>query len=295
MFFPRSTAPRLREGDLAELRLSLNAPVVSTDALPPGPARAAIALVRGKSGRFSLAIGVRSLRTGETAVFTPEDAYPDAGAAAVGVDAALSFAEGMGFLFDDDELAAGAPDARDRAFARWCELLGEPHEEPANDTEPAQPLADPDEPFDLVLGTAASANDEAAAPFEELVLEDAVPDETVLADPVPEASIFDRSDETLDEAAFGLEPDAPLPAATAVAVAAPVAAPAAAPRLPLTKFRSVPQANPPATSSAAPPQGRAVLITKHGPALGRLQLVKRRRDPEGASQPSWLQRLLGSF
>ena len=80
----------------------------------------------------------------------------------------------------------------------------------------------------------------------------------------------------------------------------------AARSMPLTKFRTrtdsaPPDARPPV--AAAPPAGAAVaagaptkvLMTPHGPALGRLQLVKRRRAGDDAAPPSWLARLLGSF
>ena len=41
------------------------------------------------------------------------------------VEAALSYAEGMGFLFDEDEVATGDADAADKAAALWCDLVEE--------------------------------------------------------------------------------------------------------------------------------------------------------------------------
>jgi hypothetical protein len=79
---------------LHALYVSLNSPVIAVDRLPVGPAAAAIA-VHG-TGTTLL---IRSVRTGTIAYFHAE---PRAG-----LEVALSHAEGLGFLFDDESNLAG--------------------------------------------------------------------------------------------------------------------------------------------------------------------------------------------
>jgi hypothetical protein len=43
-------------------------------------------------------------------------------------EAALSFCEGMGFLFDDDEIEVAGPEAREEALHRWRALTQTPDE-----------------------------------------------------------------------------------------------------------------------------------------------------------------------
>jgi hypothetical protein len=79
---------------LHALYVSLNSPVIAVDGLPVGPAAAAIA-VHGPGTTLL----IRSVRTGTIAYFHAE---PRAG-----LEAALSHAEGLGFLFDDESNLAG--------------------------------------------------------------------------------------------------------------------------------------------------------------------------------------------
>jgi hypothetical protein len=119
---------------LRVLHLSLNTPVVAVDEFPVGPARAGIALCEDPEGTFRLAIAVRSLRTGQMISYAPGEALEGEQDAVVAVDAALSFAEGMGFLFDEDEIAARGDDGRGEASARWRTLVEDvyaPAAEPA--------------------------------------------------------------------------------------------------------------------------------------------------------------------
>jgi hypothetical protein len=115
MFARTATAP---EGvRLQALRRSLNTPVVAVDGLYVGPAAAAIAVTGDDAGGVELTLAVRSVRPGRVIFFAPGEAV----AAAVGLDAAVAFAEGMGFLFDDEEIRAGR--GRD-AELYWREICG---------------------------------------------------------------------------------------------------------------------------------------------------------------------------
>jgi len=74
---------------LHALYVSLNSPVVSLEGLPVGPAAAAIA-VHGPGTTLL----IRSVRTGTVAWFSAEARF--------GLESALSRAEALGFLFDDE-------------------------------------------------------------------------------------------------------------------------------------------------------------------------------------------------
>jgi hypothetical protein len=139
--------------ELRVLHLSLNTPVVAIDELPVGPARAGIALFEAPEGALRLEIAVRSLRVGQVVSYAPDEALDGARDAIVAVDAALSFAEGMGFLFDEDEVAAGAEAGTDAAAALWRDVVEEislrTHEPEA--AAPARPRAEETAPvLDLV-------------------------------------------------------------------------------------------------------------------------------------------------
>ena len=104
MFFSRQDPPDPTRNALRALRASLNTPVLGLEDLPPGPASAAIACLAGAGGpRISLAL--RSLRSGEVVFFGPEEGIGEWRGPELALDAALCFAESMGFLFDDDRLA----------------------------------------------------------------------------------------------------------------------------------------------------------------------------------------------
>jgi hypothetical protein len=142
MYFCRQPPPECGFAALRSLHLSLNTPVVAIEDLAVGPASAAIALAQAPGEGRALMLALRSARTGQLACFAPDEALEDDASAQIALDGALSFAESMGFLFDDDaipELGANGP--RDAA-ATWNELLGLEAPPP----EPAQPPpAAPDE------------------------------------------------------------------------------------------------------------------------------------------------------
>lgn len=118
MFSAVASSPGAR-AELRALRLSLNTPVVTIDDLPVGPAAAGIALHVGPEGPC-LTLAVRSVRTGHVVFFHPEEDWNEMPGSELAVDAALSFAECMGFLFDDDLIEAGG-DVQEAA-RRWAEL-----------------------------------------------------------------------------------------------------------------------------------------------------------------------------
>lgn len=109
---------------LHALYVSLNSPVVSLPALPVGPAQAAIA-VHGAAGTTLL---IRSARTGTVAFFHAPTRF--------GPLAALSHAEQLGFLFDE-EAGEGGLGIEPDEWPRWL------HEVFSSGSEEDGPLPDP--------------------------------------------------------------------------------------------------------------------------------------------------------
>ncbi len=96
----------------------MNTPVVVVDDLPAGPATAVIACVTGAGGS-RVALAIRSQRSGQVVFFGPDEELRERQAPDVALDAAFSFAESMGFLFEDDRLA----EAPAEAWQLWEALL----------------------------------------------------------------------------------------------------------------------------------------------------------------------------
>lgn len=119
MIFPADRPLEGACGSVRALYVALNSPVVRRDPLPVGPASAAVVLHAREPG---VSVMIRSVRTGHVLFFTSEAESPPSPEMAL--DAALSFAEALGFVFDEDEVG---PDGQgDREAARlWCELIGE--------------------------------------------------------------------------------------------------------------------------------------------------------------------------
>ena len=124
VFFPRTVPLEVAEPQLRGLRISLNTPVVSTEELAVGPARAGLLVHLDSDGRPNVTIGIRSLRSGEVVLYSLEGDLREHASLDVGVDAGLSFGESMGFLFDDDEMSDGDADAVRRCLGLWNELIG---------------------------------------------------------------------------------------------------------------------------------------------------------------------------
>jgi hypothetical protein len=161
MFVPVSTPEEPAGAELRALRLSLNSPVVEVESLPVGPANAAIALHEA-SGVLRISLALRSER-GRKLVFYAHDERSEAGPELL-LEAALSFAEGMGFLFDDDEVETRG-EAGPREGARiWLGFtgVGEPAAG-AERADPAAPAASLDPPFGATLTKFRQRIDEALA------------------------------------------------------------------------------------------------------------------------------------
>jgi hypothetical protein len=124
MFFAPGEPPEIACAELRTLRLSLNAPVVAVEELPVGPARAGIALGAGPEGEPHLTVAVRSLRGGRLAYYVATGELGESADLALALEAALSFAEGMGFLFDEDEVEARGAAGPAEAARLWRELIG---------------------------------------------------------------------------------------------------------------------------------------------------------------------------
>ena len=123
MFFPRKEPTVLVAAGLEALCAGLNRPVVDIEGLPVGPARAVIALHGDVEGERLLLVALRSIEAGAVALFAFRgELNPDPRQA---MDTALSFAEGMGFLFDEDLFESGRPRVAREALQLWCELVGE--------------------------------------------------------------------------------------------------------------------------------------------------------------------------
>ena len=147
MFLRSREAVPLVAGRIDGLRESLNRPVVDIEDLPAGPARAAIALYRDVSGERGLSVAVRSERSGAVILFGFRgELNSEVGQA---MDAGLQFAEGMGFLFDEDILSGSLPATERKALEAWCQVAGDPL--PAQGPAPARPALAAVAPDDEVL------------------------------------------------------------------------------------------------------------------------------------------------
>jgi hypothetical protein len=118
MYFLRRLRPLEIAGErVRSLRASLNAPVISAPDLPAGPARAVIVVHREARGGMDATVGVRSVVTGEIAYWSFDGELASDADLSVAADAALTFAESLGFLFDDGAGLSGA--AAEKAFRAW--------------------------------------------------------------------------------------------------------------------------------------------------------------------------------
>jgi hypothetical protein len=149
MFFLRRLRPLEVSGArVRSLRASLNAPVLSTADLPVGTARSLIIVHREARGGWDATVAVRSERGGEIAYWSFDGELATDTDLAVASDAALTFAESLGFVFDDTVIGSG--DEAEKIWRAWLKGSG-----PASSDEPLE-LTD--------LAHEEAAGSEAAAP-----------------------------------------------------------------------------------------------------------------------------------
>ncbi|MBW2716884.1 MAG: hypothetical protein JRD03_12440 [Deltaproteobacteria bacterium] len=105
MIFSVRSAPVGPTIELHSLRRSLNTPVLSIAELPVGPGSAAIAAhVDSRDGRQRYTLAVRCERSREIVFFSAREEDSSLSDLSLAAEAALSLAEGMGFLFEEDLL-----------------------------------------------------------------------------------------------------------------------------------------------------------------------------------------------
>jgi len=187
MFSATTQSLPLSEACIQSLCASLNAPVVRVDALPAGPARAAVVVYAEQYGDLGMAVAVRSLEGGEVALMRAQEPLPPDADPAEALELAISFAEGLGFVFDEDMVGADAPlAARHAALDHWQHLVGsdEAFEPPDVASPPAplgaDPVPDPERlPHmeDLLSGAADDDGEPVEIELDELSLGDVGPDD----------------------------------------------------------------------------------------------------------------------
>ncbi len=119
MHFSARTAPARPAIELRSLRRSLNTPVLAIAELPVGPGSAAIAAhVDPCDGLPRFTLAVRCERSREVVFFSAREEEFDLSDSSLAAEAALSLAEGMGFLFEEDLL----PISREAAALMWEEF-----------------------------------------------------------------------------------------------------------------------------------------------------------------------------
>jgi hypothetical protein len=267
MFAARQRPLLVVEDRLLALRLSLNTPVLSTAELATGPARAAI-VVYAEAGTRRFAVIARSLRGGVAVVYELEaEPATDESGWNVALDAALSFGESMGFLFDDEMVVDRRPETLRRALARMHALIAPPE---VGDLDEISARAD--------TGSASDAPRAAASEEPGPVL----------------GSSEDLSEILLEDEFHGLDAASRAPE--------PVPSPEPAVALSLSKFRGAPPPAPvtaPASLSGVPLAAASPEQTepgRTGPArLGRVRPLRVRLDGDGAPKIDPILRLLADF
>jgi len=302
MFSPRKRPLLLVADRLLALRMSLNTPVVATPDLPAGPARAAIA-VHSESGQTCFTVAVRSLRNGVSVLYELEgEDTNDASGIAVALDAALSFGESMGFLFDDELVTSRSEPVLRGALARLREIVAPPGPD-VGETAPALDL-EPPPPEEILLEEALEQLEPAAASAARPEI-GAVPaakrKPSGRRSRIPEPRPSDSERRVSDEPSELALPAPALPAPPLAAPTRPVAAS-------LTKFRHVaasgdappektapPARTPPGPEPASPgsTERASRSATGGGALLGRVKPVRLRSPDAPAPIPALLRLLIG--
>ncbi len=118
-----SVASLVSEASFQAFCAAMNTPVVNIDELDVNPARAAIALCAGEYGDSHLIVALRSLASGERVIFSYQGDPAEFGSEGAALEAGLSFAEGMGFIFDSDLIGGMGSAGRKRAWKIWRSLI----------------------------------------------------------------------------------------------------------------------------------------------------------------------------
>jgi len=103
MIFSARSVPTPSAIELRSVRRSLNTPVLAIAELPVGPATAALAAhFDGCDGLLCYTLAVRCERSREVVFFCVREEDLALSESSLAAEAALSLAEGMGFLFEED-------------------------------------------------------------------------------------------------------------------------------------------------------------------------------------------------
>ncbi len=226
MFISSAIVPPGSEAALQGFCAALNTPVVNIEELDVSPARAAIMLCADEYGELCLVVGVRSLSSGKTLTFKYQGDPEDFGSSSDALNAALCFAEGMGFIFEEDLIAEGGSAGRHRAWTIWNALMEPPGEEADDDAarderESRDPMAET-----RIFSADASLEDQSAT--------DSLGTGEAAEEDVDEVLLLEESVDAGDEVEYEHESEQ---------LSSPVAVQetgGAAPRQLLTKFRSAP-------------------------------------------------------
>jgi hypothetical protein len=103
-------------------------------------------------GELCLALGLASTDSGESLVYVYQEPLDIDTTPEQAIDIALHFAEGMGFLFDDDLMAGGEGAARATALELWQQLTGAAATAAPPDFEEAPDLETDADLCDEILG-----------------------------------------------------------------------------------------------------------------------------------------------
>ncbi|HIF95224.1 MAG TPA: hypothetical protein EYQ60_19185 [Myxococcales bacterium] len=297
--FRRSSDPlALSEASLLALRPAMNAPVLNVKFLPVGPARAAIVAFAEEYGGMGLAIGVRSNEGGQIVVFKNQEPIDASVGIAEALETALSSAERLGFLFDED-MIEGVPggQGRTQAMALWGRLMGELELPSAPQAIPSQPATSQsilEPPLHSALPKLSATDPAALLDVNESASASALAESSTSGSSAdvdaPELLLDDVAAEDPNEIALdeisATQPDAsqaPNPTQANPPVEAVVP-----PAQQLSKFRNAPSDSSSTTEDAGDESSNS-----GSSALGRIPLVRVRR--EGSKRVPFLSRLLSSF
>jgi hypothetical protein len=137
MNFSARSAPTRTAIELRSLRRSLNTPVLAIAELPVGPGSAAIAVhVDSCDGLPHHTLAVRCERSREVVFFSAREEFLGLSDSSLAADAALSLAEGMGFLFEEDS----PPISAEAAALIWDEFVDSANPSAAADAVRPTPL-----------------------------------------------------------------------------------------------------------------------------------------------------------